>query len=82
MVQQLHGLRNTTKNGQTNSGNSHFIGPASMRKVGISSSRSWRALLRLAFAFVKDSEEISTRWKIHYIEDKELEGASIEKIAA
>lgn len=39
------------------------------------------SLTDTAFAFVTDSEEIRTRRKIHYIEDKELEDASIEKLA-
>lgn len=37
---------------------------------------------KTAFAFVNDSEEISKRWRIHYVEDKELERASIERLAA
>lgn len=37
---------------------------------------------KAALAFVEDAKKISANWKIHYIEDKELEGASIESFAA
>lgn len=41
-----------------------------------------KSATQTAFAFVKDAEKVRKLWEIYYIEDKELEGASLAKLAA